>query len=246
MSRVIESCVHVIESCHMWPNHVTRGWVMSHVNESWHNQGVCTHAATQGPEGKVMPCVIESRHMLSRVIESCHMWLSHVTCDWGMSRVIESCHVFLSHVTCDWVMSNVIESCHMWPNHVTRGWVMSPVTGSCHTWLSHVTCEWAMARSGCVHTLSHAKWARSWIRRTQFMCVCIYINVHKYVFVYIQLYAICLYTCTLCTDTYTLCVHTIFCMFIHVHIHMYVYYGVATISRLLKIIGLLCRIWSLL
>jgi len=56
-----------------------------------------------------------------------------------MSHMNESCHMWMSHVTCEWVMSHVNESCHIWMSHVTYGWVMSHMNESCHTWRSHVS-----------------------------------------------------------------------------------------------------------
>jgi len=73
------------------------------------------------------------------VNESCHMWMSHVTCEWVMSHVNESCHMWMSHVTCEWVMSYMNESRHIWMSHVTYGWVMSHMYESCHVCISHVT-----------------------------------------------------------------------------------------------------------
>jgi len=46
-------------------------------------------------------------HMYERVMshmnESCHTWISHVTCERGMSHMIESRHK-MSHVTHEWAM----------------------------------------------------------------------------------------------------------------------------------------------
>ena len=44
-----------------------------------------------------------------------------------MSHVNESCHIGMSHVTCEWVMSHRNESCHMWMSHVTFEWITSHV-----------------------------------------------------------------------------------------------------------------------
>jgi len=102
--------------------------------------------------------------------ESCHVWMSHVTCGWVMSHMNESCHIWMSHVTYEWVMSHMNESCHIWMSHVTywRVCPFSPLNSSwpvvtwrekkekicvcvkrayksCHMWMSHVTCEWVMS-----------------------------------------------------------------------------------------------------
>ena len=41
------------------------------------------------------------------VNESCHIWMSHVTCEWVMSHMNESCHIWMSHVTYEWVTSHI-------------------------------------------------------------------------------------------------------------------------------------------
>jgi len=71
--------------------------------------------------------------------ESCHMCMSHVTCEWVLSHVNKSCHMWMSHVICEWVMSYVSESCHMWMSHVTCEWVMSHVNDSCPMWMNLLT-----------------------------------------------------------------------------------------------------------
>ena len=71
------------------------------------------------------------------------------------------------------------------------------------------------------------------------MCVYAYINTHIYVCMYTYMY-IFVY------------VHTCICMYVRIYIYTLSgdlgnqLYGVATICRLLKIIGLFCRILSLL
>jgi len=108
-------------------------------------------------------------HGLSHVNESCHMWKSHVTCQWVMlymresppnnschiqewhvSRIMahtnESGHLWMSHVTYYWVMPYLRESCHVRvmsrldeSGHVER--VIAHKHETCHMWMSHVTCE---------------------------------------------------------------------------------------------------------
>jgi len=101
--------------------------------------------------------------VMSRVSESCHTWMSHVTCEWVhtawqtfrdvqpngwdtcewvMTHIDEWCHVRVGRGTGEWVMS------HIWMSHVTDmneschtyEWVMS------HIWTSHVTHEWVMSQ----------------------------------------------------------------------------------------------------
>ena len=48
---------------HMWMSHVTRAWVMSHMNESCH----------------IWMSHVTHEWVLSRMYGSCHIWISHVT-----------------------------------------------------------------------------------------------------------------------------------------------------------------------
>jgi len=78
-----------------------------------------------------------------------------------------------------------------------------------------------------------------------YVCIYVYIYIHIYIYTYI------------CTHTY---VHINIYICTYIYIHLYLYdvskyiriclhtytYGVATISRLLRIMGLFCRIQSLL
>ena len=74
--------------------------------------------------------------------ESCHIRMSHVTCEWVMSRMNGSRHIWnagsrvshvtlMSHVRYEWVMSRMNTGSHV--DHVTYEWVMS------HMHASHVT-----------------------------------------------------------------------------------------------------------
>jgi len=96
--------------------------------------------------------------------------MSHVTCEWVMSRVNESCHMWMSHVTHEQVTSYVDESRHIWKNHFAHRaeprernpWVMSHMwmsrvplrnaschtceyLSTCHEWMCHVTHEWEIS-----------------------------------------------------------------------------------------------------
>ena len=53
------------------------------------------------------------------MLQSCHMWRSHVTCEGVMSHVKESCHMWRSRTQYEGVMSRVKESCHMWTGPLT-------------------------------------------------------------------------------------------------------------------------------
>jgi len=104
--------------------HVTRGWVMSRMNESCHTR--MSHVTYQRV----------TLHMYA----SCPIWTSHVTCERVMSRV-------MGHVIHEQVMSDIHESRHARMDHVTYGSchirVTSRTNGSCHirvmSHTSHVT-----------------------------------------------------------------------------------------------------------
>jgi len=139
---------HINGSCYTYDSvmsqmrlsHVTYEWVIAHIIESWH---IWIIAYARG---------------ISRMNESCHVCMSHVT----YKRVDESCHVWMSHITYErvmshgWVMSRMIErryvrwwsnptlDCWVWMRHVTYEWDMSHMNESYHKCMSHVTYEWVM------------------------------------------------------------------------------------------------------
>jgi len=59
-------------SCHIWMSHVTRKWVMSHMNEN-----------------DTYECVV------SHMNESVQTWIRHVTHAFIMSHMYESCHIWV-------------------------------------------------------------------------------------------------------------------------------------------------------
>ena len=109
-------------------------------------------------------CVYQ--HM-SRMNESCHIWMCHVTYECVTSHINESRRyvVVSAHVTSEWVMSHMNESCHIWMGHVTYEWLISRMNESCYIWMSHVTCEWVMSHinESCHVWMSHAtyEWVTS-------------------------------------------------------------------------------------
>jgi len=105
-------------------------------------------------------CQTHLPHLQCHMNESCHIWMSRVTCERAMSQY-ESVmsHIWMSHVTYRWAMSHIRlshvahmnESCHTWiivntppapPAHL-----MHHLHGSCHTheyamphtWMRHAT-----------------------------------------------------------------------------------------------------------
>jgi len=100
---------------------------------------------------------------------SCHMRMSHVTCEWVVSHVemlrrdITLHRVCLRHFSPEWVLSHLNESCHIWMSHVTYEWVMPHLHESCHKWMSHVACEWVMSHMQLVCIYIALQWVYLWI-----------------------------------------------------------------------------------
>ena len=90
---------------------------------------------------------------MSRIKESCHVWVSHVTCEWVVSRVSESCHAWESHVTC-----------YIWIEHVAYGLVISSTKESCHMWIISVKHKWLVNESRHVWewVISHMWMSHVW------------------------------------------------------------------------------------
>jgi len=82
---------------------------------------------------------------MSRINESCLIWMSHVSYEWVMSYINESCLIWMSHVSYEWVMAHMNESCLVWMGHVSYEWVMSHMNESCLILMSHVSYEWVMS-----------------------------------------------------------------------------------------------------
>jgi len=167
------------ESCHVWPSHVAREWVMSHASTSH-----VTHVA-------------EFCHTSRRVI--LHILPSHVTCavtipkpkpeilnpkpndaldmrkrvqhSWVLSRMVESCRTWMIHVTHRFERSTLTPTTRWtWMGHVTYQQVTAHVNESWHTWMSYVAYEWVMSHIGGKILLwrqwraGHAKESSCWCR----------------------------------------------------------------------------------
>jgi len=152
----------------------------------------------------------------------CCMWMSHVTWEWVMSHENESCHIWMSHVTCEGVML-------MGMGHVTCERMMSHMNESCHVWMSHVTYEWVMSyvNESC-HESCHI-----WMGHVTGSCV----NESCHIKLCHMWMSHVTESCHIWMSHITRLFHKCYSV---------MSYGVATISRLLKIISLFCRIWSLL
>jgi len=134
---------------------------------------LCTCSKRQWMKIFVLPSNIwsESCHwVMSQISESCHIWMSHVTCRWrylhiaqilGVSHVTESCHMcmqqFVHRSTFGQCMCRVCDICsgcvvhatvraslHIWT--MSCHWVISRFSESSCKWISRVTCGWRYSR----------------------------------------------------------------------------------------------------
>jgi len=181
MHLMIVKCIsftyHMIIKCISFTYHSTLAWWMK-----------CTwwsSSAFHPPTFlSAMICVYTYAYkwVVSRMYESCHVWMSHVTYVWVMSRMNESWsasgerpvirdhRVYFIHQLdyLPWyvyICAHIIELCHVCMSHVTYEWVLSHMNESCHVWTSHVTYEWVMSRTNesCHVWMSHVtyEWVMS-------------------------------------------------------------------------------------
>jgi len=178
----------------------------------------------------------------SRMNEACHVWMRQVKYERGMSHatLCRSTSEQRGKITHAWVMSHMDEACQIWIRHVTPAIVpvhwwaegpwrrmrvfrllsAAPVNESCHTWMNE---SWVMRH--VIHVNASwvtFEWVMSdiWMKHESFV---------KESWVTYSMLRGCV-SCSLAQfGTY----------------EGVMSYGVATISRLLKIIGLFCRISSL-
>jgi len=175
------------ESCHTWD--VNTNSYVTHVSEplhtcKWSQSQVQCCASCRGESWFVMNESHRIQGILSHVDD-----VSLFCNEWVTSRINESRHVWMSHVTYEWVMSHMNKSCHIWTSHVqydkprqwdmcmsnvTYEWVMSQMTLSacpwgwhvfnitCHIWTIHVRYEWVMVtydkRRQWDMCMSHVTW----------------------------------------------------------------------------------------
>jgi len=132
---------HINESCLTWISHVSSEPVMSYMHVAVARPGFgCCHEQITWLERR-------DRDVPYQWV--CLTWMSHVIwisrgmykcrSTYELARMNESCHIWMIHVTYEWGMSHMNESCHVWMRHVSHEWVMSRMNEACLTWMSHVT-----------------------------------------------------------------------------------------------------------
>jgi len=80
-----------------------------------------------------------SQWVMSRVDESCHMSMSHVTCRRVMSHVNGSCHISMGPVKCQWVMSHMKWYRSMGESRHIKGHMSHVILSSCPLCRRHIT-----------------------------------------------------------------------------------------------------------
>ena len=149
-----------------------------------------------------------------------HMWLSHI-------------HMWLNHMLClcvylcmcerktfsEWeresLMRKPVIHIHMWLNHISSIFMCDSSICCAYVcmWKIKTFCEWVRESLMCMPFI-HSGYSRQSICRHMSVCVCVCVRERKW----LSERVLDVYAC-----------------------HSYVSYGVATISRLLKIIGLFCK-----
>ena len=106
---------------YMQMSHVTRGWVMSHMN------GLCHVRMSHGTHTDVeKACPLAQRYVWAResVIKLCHIWSSCVTFEQLVSHLIKLCPIWTNCVKFEQVVSHLNKLCPIWTTCVTFKWVM--------------------------------------------------------------------------------------------------------------------------
>jgi len=123
--------------------------------------------------------LLEIYRSLLQTIKQTIYWVSHSVCD--VTWVIHSasfslwCHMWMSHVTCEWVMSHVNESCHMWGGDDKRRLMMCVTSRT--QWHTHqaslrssdissvcvMSHTWQRCLMMCVTSLTHIRYLFLWV-----------------------------------------------------------------------------------
>jgi len=118
MSHVTQAChtnelvmSHMNKSCHIWLSHVTRLNESCHEDNTRHsNKSRCTYEYVTSHE--YMSHVTHQRFMAHRqnvslhMIDTCHIWMGHVTRLTAPCHTGETCHLNTSCCTSEYVTSH--------------------------------------------------------------------------------------------------------------------------------------------
>jgi len=205
------------QSCHaLWHDSSTHIWI-SHVTQSWCVTWLCHDSSTH----IWMSHVTHSRCLTWLCHDSStHIWMSHVTHSWCVTWLWHSSfiRVWMNRVT---VMSRTIWVCDITHSYVICLWLNLRPTWICATWRIH-KCDMTIHICSMTHGAWHDSYASDWLYNEprhawhdSFIRVTWPIYMRKMSYLWSWHYLTYSYT----WDTY----------------------GVATISRLLKIVGLFCK-----
>ena len=174
--------------------------------------------------------------------ESCHICMSHVTCEWAMPHMHESCHICMSHVTHTQVSSNTWDlSSNAWRYCSFMNMSLDLcICHAVHMSRIHVT---SICDSTCAYTpfMRHICTRQVTCDVYMWLDLCLYVVYSTYMHTSSHTYTTYMHTYTrrICTSLVT-CIRRLFTSYMQSR------YEVATIRRLLQITGLYCRIVSFL
>jgi len=146
-----------------------------------------------------MQSTVGQLHLRSRVNESCLIWMSHVSYEWGMSHTNESCLIWMRHVTYETQVPDLYTNRNkrldnrifvlVWMSHVSYEWVTSHTNESCLIYVSHVSYIWVTSiNESCLVRMSHVSY--EWVTSHMNESCLIYMSHFSYETQVPNLYAI--------------------------------------------------------
>ena len=168
--------------------------------------------------------------------------MSHVTYERVMSHMNESCLIWMRHVSYEWVMSHINESCHVGLPRPFYNWFLNPMLRFLELWNARHGIT--VPDSGQGNRNARVIYALSDILTNSYVTWLIHVCHDSFI-------------CDVTTTFVKWLVyrwHDSFMKTLTIETRMlhrdwvisHLTYGVPTISRLLKFVGLFCRILSLL
>jgi len=241
--KYVPPLIHAWHPCDTWMSHVTQS--LSHKNGSCHTSMVPHECVMAHSWNVTHEWVMSRSHCRTRISHVTHPW-SLMNVSWntvGTSNMNESCHAV--NVALKWVMSHI--NGPIWMSHDTqpgrqkmneswylsifRGRSFTPILAVAGSWMyvceRAAICVYVSLLNVCVCVCMCHLWVCVCVCVSpMIVCVCIRVTYACVcVCVYMSSMSVCVYLCHLWVE----------------NIHASDWYGVATISRLLKIIGLFCK-----